>query len=82
MRSGEAKTVFRSLGVDLAGSRAMTILADEPVPDELWALVEPLLSVLGQVGAASLAGGAVAVVVGRYNDGGWIGLGSAGCWRG
>src|SRR5215207_4460900 len=37
------KTSFRSFGVGLAGSRAMTTLADDLVPDELWALVEPLL---------------------------------------
>ena len=39
------KTSFRSLGVGLAGSRAMTTLADDLVPDQLWALVEPLLPV-------------------------------------
>ena len=38
-----AKTSFRSFGVGLAGSGAMTTLADDLVPDELWALVEPLL---------------------------------------
>jgi hypothetical protein len=27
----------------MAGSRAMTILVDDLVPDERWALVEPLL---------------------------------------
>jgi hypothetical protein len=29
--------------VDLAGSRAMTILVDDLVPDERWGIVEPLL---------------------------------------
>jgi transposase len=37
------KTSFRSFGVGLAGSLAMTTLAEDLVPDELWALVEPLL---------------------------------------
>jgi transposase len=37
------KTSFRSFGVGLAGSEAMTTLADDLVPDELWAIVEPLL---------------------------------------
>jgi transposase len=37
------KTSFRSFGVGLAGSRAMTTLADDLVSDELWALVAPLL---------------------------------------
>jgi len=31
------------MGIGLAGSRAMTTLADDLVPDELWALVAPLL---------------------------------------
>jgi hypothetical protein len=38
------KTSFRSFGIGLAGSGAMTTLADDLVPDELWALVEPLLT--------------------------------------
>jgi hypothetical protein len=38
-----AKTSFRSFGVDLAGSRAMTTLVGDLVADELWAIVEPLL---------------------------------------
>jgi transposase len=40
---GWAKTPFRSFGAGLAGSGTMTILADDLVSDELWALVEPLL---------------------------------------
>ena len=39
----DTKTSFRSFGVGLAGSGVMTTLADDLVPDELWALVEPLL---------------------------------------
>jgi hypothetical protein len=31
------------LGAGMAGSRAMTVLVDDLVPDQLWALVEPLL---------------------------------------
>jgi transposase len=38
-----AKRSFRSLQYGVACSRAMTILVDDLVPDELWALVEPLL---------------------------------------
>jgi transposase len=34
---------FAPFGMGLAGSRAMTTLVDNLVPDELWALVEPLL---------------------------------------
>src|SRR5512132_946038 len=37
------KRLFRSFGVGLACSRAMTTLADDLVPDKLWAIVEPLL---------------------------------------
>jgi hypothetical protein len=37
------KTSFRSLQYGVACSRAMTTLVDDLVPDELWALVEPLL---------------------------------------
>jgi transposase len=37
------KTSFRSFGVGLAGSGAMTTLADDLVPEQLWAIVEPLL---------------------------------------
>jgi hypothetical protein len=51
------KTAFRSLGVGLAGSRAMTILVDDLVPDELWAIVEPLLPTVGRPGAAGRAFG-------------------------
>ena len=43
MAGGCPKTSFRSLGVGLAGSGAMTTLADDLVPDQLWALVAPLL---------------------------------------
>jgi hypothetical protein len=39
------KTAFRSFGVGLAWSPVMMTLADELVPDELWALVAPLLAV-------------------------------------
>ena len=35
---------FRCVGVGLAGSGSMATLADDLVSDELWALVEPLLS--------------------------------------
>ena len=38
-----AKTSFRSFGVGLAGSGVMTTLIEDLVPEELWALVEPLL---------------------------------------
>jgi hypothetical protein len=31
------------LGASMAGSRAMTVPVDDLVPDQLWALVEPLL---------------------------------------
>ena len=31
------------LGAGMAGSRAMTVLVDDLVPDQLWAIVEPLL---------------------------------------
>jgi transposase len=34
---------FAPFGVGLAGSEVMTTLADDLVPDELWALVAPLL---------------------------------------
>jgi transposase len=34
---------FRSFGGGLAGSGIMTTLIDDLMPDELWALVEPLL---------------------------------------
>jgi hypothetical protein len=37
------KASFRSFRVGLAGSEAMTTLADDLVPDELWAMVQPLL---------------------------------------
>ena len=40
-----AKTSFRSCWVGLAGSGAMMTLVDDLVPDELWALVAPLLPV-------------------------------------
>jgi transposase len=37
------KTAFRSPGVDMGCFAVMTALVEELVPDELWAIVEPLL---------------------------------------
>jgi transposase len=37
------KTAFRSFRLGVAGSRAMATLVDDLVPDQLWAIVEPLL---------------------------------------
>jgi transposase len=39
------KTSFRSLRLGMAGCRAMATLVDDLVPDQLWAIVEPLLPV-------------------------------------
>ena len=44
VQDSHTKTSFRSCWVGLAGCRAMTTLADDLVPDQLWALVEPLLA--------------------------------------